>query len=93
MTGMEEEMLSGLAMGCVDGMVDARPNFSSGPIVEVYNERFRHPVLLRSQRMDADPTRQQSFLDPMLVQVPLEQSGVFIYSRREGRTADQKTSR
>ena len=37
MTGMEEEMLAGLAMECVDGTVGASQNFAPGPVVEVYN--------------------------------------------------------
>ena len=54
---------------------------------------FRHPVLLRGQGMDDGAISQQCFLDPMLVQVPLRQRGFFTYSRREGRTGDQKTTR
>ncbi len=37
MTGMEEELLAGLAMGCFDGTVGASQNFAPEPVVEIYN--------------------------------------------------------
>ena len=55
--------------------------------------RFRHPVLLRSQGVTDGEVSQQCSLDPMLVQVPLRQRGVFTSGYRAGRTGDQKTSR
>ena len=54
---------------------------------------FHHQVLLRSQGVTDGPINQQCSLDQLFVQVPLRQRGVFTYSRREGRTGDQKTSR
>jgi len=37
MTGMEEELLAGLALGCLDGTVGASQTFAPGPLVEIYN--------------------------------------------------------
>ena len=54
---------------------------------------FRHPVLPGGQEMTDGTISHQCFLDPMLVQVPLRQRGVFTSRYRSGRTGDQKTSR
>jgi len=37
MTGMEEVLLGGLAMGCLDGGVGAAQNFIPGPLVEIFD--------------------------------------------------------
>ena len=37
MTGMEEELLAGLTLGCLDGTVGASQTFAPGPLVEIYN--------------------------------------------------------
>ncbi len=37
MTGFEEILLGGLALGCFDGTVGAGQNFAPGPLVDVYN--------------------------------------------------------
>ena len=37
MTGFEEILLAGLALGCFDGTVGAGQNFLSGPLVDIYN--------------------------------------------------------
>lgn len=37
MTGCEEVMLGGLAMGCLDGTVGASQNFMPGPLVEIFD--------------------------------------------------------
>ena len=49
LTGFEEVLLAGLAMGCFDGTVGAGQNFLPGPLVDVYRafqqgdlERARH---------------------------------------------------
>lgn len=48
MTGCEEIMLGGLAMGCLDGGVGAAQNFIPGPFVELF-EAYHEGDLARAQ--------------------------------------------
>jgi len=44
MTGFEEILLAGLAMGCFDGTVGAGQNFLPGPLVDVYHAFGDHDL-------------------------------------------------